>query len=226
MKKSPLARSRRTHSMFSGIVRNVSPVLSVTKDGVVLRVRVARPAKFPLVEGASVAVDGICSTVTKFGKNYFEVEYMPQTLSKTTAKTFARGTLVNLEPSLRYGDPVDGHFVQGHVEGVAKVAAVQTEGKTKKIALALPASLMRYVVALGSLTVNGVSLTVASKTKTTCTVALIPHTLSHTNLGALTRGTLVNVETDIMAALARGEQNEESPEFQKFTVRRRLTVNY
>jgi riboflavin synthase alpha subunit len=146
-------------------------------------------------------VDGICSTVVKAAPAFFEVEYVPETLARTTARSFEKGTLVNLERSLRWGDPIEGHIVQGHVEGRGIIAGILEMGKGRELTVALPAPLAKGTPLKGSLAVNGVSLTVARKRHRLVTLALIPYTLAHTNLGRLAVGDEVNIETD---ALARG----------------------
>ena len=160
--------------------------------------RIQKPSSWKLAKGQSVAVDGVCSTVASLGKNFFEVEYIPETLSKTTAGTFSRGASVNLERSMTPQSLLDGHIVLGHVDARAAVADVR-KGKDIQLHIAIPKSLVSYVVPQGSLAVNGVSLTVAALRGTVCTVALVPYTLRHTNLGALKRGDTVNIEVDILA---------------------------
>ena len=188
--------------MFTGIIQATSKVTATKKSGSVIAVRIKKPQKpavWKLALGQSISIDGICSTVTAQNKDEFEVEYMPETLLKTTAGSFARDALVNLERSLTLKDFVDGHVVQGHVDARAKIAAVVEEGTTRRITIELPKGLVRYVAALGSIAISGVSLTVARLSGTKATVALIPHTLSHTNLGMLKRRDLVNIEVDVMA---------------------------
>jgi riboflavin synthase len=185
--------------MFSGIIQNKSKVLSVTKRKDIVAVTVRLPKGWRFVIGQSVAIDGICSTVVTQKENSFSVEFMPETLRMTTAISFKKGDEVNLERSLRYGDFVDGHFVQGHVEGVGVVREVRHAGESTEITFSIPKQLVRYVAPKGSIAVNGVSLTVARLSKTTVTVALIPHTLGETNLGSITKGGKVNIETDMLA---------------------------
>jgi riboflavin synthase len=188
--------------MFTGIIQATSKVTVAKKAGTVVQVRITKPQKptaWKLALGQSISIDGICSTVTAQRKNEFEVEYMPETLLKTTAGSFEKDTLVNLERSLTLSDFIDGHVVQGHVDARAKVAAVEIEGNTRRITIELPKDLVRYVAALGSIAINGVSLTVARLSGTKATVALIPHTLTHTNLGQLKAGDRVNIEVDVMA---------------------------
>ena len=185
--------------MFTGIIQSKTTVASAKKEGSVIRVRIEKPRGWKLSIGQSVAVDGICSTVTTLPKGFFDVEYMPETLLKTTAGSFAQGSIVNLERSLTLNDYIDGHVVQGHVDARARVVEVIEEGTTRRITIEIPKSLSRYVAALGSIAINGVSLTVARLERGRATIALIPHTLAVTNLGSLKKGDMVNVEVDLIA---------------------------
>ncbi len=185
--------------MFTGIIQAKAKVTSAKKEGSVIQVRLEKPRDWKLVLGQSIAVDGICSTVTVLPKGFFEVEYMPETLLKTTAGSFGTGSIVNLERSLTLNDYIDGHVVQGHVDATARIAEVIEEETTRRITVELPKTLSRYVAALGSIAINGVSLTVARLSGTKATVALIPHTLAVTNLGSLKKSDYVNIEADLMA---------------------------
>ena len=124
---------------------------------------------------------------------------MPETLARTSLGRLEAGAAVNLEPALRAGDPLGGHIVQGHVDGVARVRGVEQEGDGCRIWLEAPAELLRYLVEKGSVALDGVSLTVAEVDDDGFAVALIPHTLAETTLGALERGDEVNLETDVLA---------------------------
>ncbi len=185
--------------MFTGIIQALVPIVSMTPHGACLLVRVKKPADWQLVLGQSITVDGVCSTVTKLGATYFEVEYMPETLKKSTAGSFEKNSLVNLERSLTLSDYVDGHLVAGHVDARGKVSAIKVAGETKEITISIPRELTKYVVTKGSIALNGISLTVMSIKGTAMTVALIPYTLAHTNLGLLKKGDLVNIEVDTVA---------------------------
>jgi len=185
--------------MFSGIIQSKAKVLSVVRRKDIVLVTIHRPKGWKFAIGQSVAIDGICSTVVAQPSESFSVEYMPETLRMTTAAFIKRGDEVNLERSLRYGDFVDGHFVQGHVDGVGTVKETRRRDESVEITLSIPKHLARYVALKGSIAVNGVSLTVAKVSRADITVALIPHTLSETNLGSISKGTKVNVETDILA---------------------------
>jgi len=145
--------------------------------------------------GDSVAVDGVCLTVVENGGGRLAFDVVPETLER--AKPFR--DRVNLEPALRAGEPLGGHYVQGHVDGVATVAAVRPEGDGARLAVAVPEGLRRYLVEKGSVAVDGVSLTVAALTAEGFEVALVPHTLAETTLGARRAGDPVNLEADVLA---------------------------
>ena len=185
--------------MFSGIVQEVSSVIGAERRGTSRIVHIKKPRTWRPKLGASIAVNGVCSTVRARGATYFEVEYMPETLDKTTAGTLKKGDRVNLERSLRMTEMMDGHFVQGHVDARGKVTAVRVRGASREVTIRAPKALMRLFVKKGSVTVNGVALTVTVMKGNTFSVALVSHTLKHTNLRELTVGDEVNIETDMIA---------------------------
>lgn len=184
--------------MFSGIIRTKGTVVKTGKSGV-LSVLIAKTAGFKVKKGESVSVNGICSTVTMTTGKGFGVEYMEETERKTTAAKWKKGDIVNLEQSLRVGDILGGHIVQGHVDGVGKIMRIESQGDSKVYTIKPPAPLMKYIAKKGSVALNGVSLTVAGRDRHTFQVALIPYTLRETNLGTLRGGDLANIETDIIA---------------------------
>jgi riboflavin synthase len=145
--------------------------------------------------GDSVAVDGVCLTVADTRNGTLEFDVMVETLSR--AKLF--GAHVNLEPALRAGDPLGGHYVQGHVDGVGTLRSVEPEGDGKRVWIDAEPGLLRYLVEKGSITVEGVSLTVAELDSDGFAVALVQHTLAATTLGGLAPGDKVNLETDVLA---------------------------
>ncbi|MCR4328434.1 MAG: riboflavin synthase [Patescibacteria group bacterium] len=186
--------------MFTGIIQATGRVIASVPAGGLLRVRITMPKSWRMAEGRSIAVDGICSTVTNMGAGWCEVEYMPETLRHTTAKYFKTGSVVNLERSLAMGDALDGHVVQGHVDGRGRVSGIRNDGAhSVVISIVISKLFEKYVALKGSITVNGVSLTVSEKRKNCFSVALIPYTLRATNLGAVRKGDEVNIETDILA---------------------------
>lgn len=189
--------------MFTGIVETTSPILSTLGRRGIRHVRIEKPARWRLSSGESIAVDGICSTVVAHRQRSFNVEYTPETLSKTTASFFVRNTKVNLERSLVYGGRIEGHLMQGHVDARARVVSILKKGRSRELAVSAPLTLMKSLTLHGSVAINGVSLTVARVRDTTFIAALIPHTIRHTNLGRLSVGDLVNVEVDRTTSLAR-----------------------
>ncbi len=148
--------------------------------------------------GASVAVSGVCLTVVERAGGRSEVELSPETVARTTLGELAAGRHVNLEPALRAGDSLGGHWVQGHVDGRTEVVGREPAGEHVIMRFALPRELAPYVVYKGSIAVDGVSLTVAERTRDQFAVALIPHTLGVTTLGELAPGDRVNLETDLL----------------------------
>lgn len=185
--------------MFTGIVQAVMPIVSVASAGECLRVRIKRPSGWKLAQGQSVAVDGVCSTVISLKPFFFEVEYMPETLAKTTVGSFQKNTLVNLERPLALRNLVDGGLVQGHADARGTIRSIGKDGKTQSIAVAVPKALEKYIASKGSVTINGVNLTITWVKKGTFGVALIPYTLTRTNLGSLKKGDAVNIEIDVIA---------------------------
>jgi riboflavin synthase len=149
--------------------------------------------------GASLAVSGVCLTVTEMGGDQVAVELSPETLARTSLGTLRGGDPVNLEPALRMGDPLGGHWVQGHVDGTAEVVDRRDLTDHRVLAFAIPSGLEPFLVEKGSVTVDGVSLTVSALRSDRFEVALIPHTLDVTTLGRLAPGDRVNLEVDVLA---------------------------
>jgi riboflavin synthase len=192
--------------MFTGIIQEVGTVeaVDVTADGSRIRVRAAVADE--LREGDSVSVSGVCLTAAASGEGSFDADVMNQTLSVTTLGGLEAGGRVNVEPALRAGDPLGGHLVQGHVDGTARVTSVSTDGFARRLTIALPEDVGRYVATRGSVAVDGVSLTVAALGPDGLEVSLIPETLERTTLGNLAPGDRVNLEADVVARyLQRGE---------------------
>ncbi len=178
--------------MFTGLVREVGNVASY--DGARLVVESATTAEL----GDSIAIDGVCLTVVAVEPGRLSFDVVPETVSRV--KEFAGR--VNVEPALRAGDPLGGHQVQGHVDGTGGVAAVVPEGDGVRMRIELGPELLRYCAEKGSITVDGVSLTVAALHEAGIEVALIPHTLAETTLSERVPGDLVNVEVDVLAKYA------------------------
>lgn len=185
--------------MFTGIIREIGSLkvkCRLNKGNVRFEISCGKlkPAQLE-----SVAVNGVCLTVVEKTAAGFTVDVVPETLSRTNLEKLRLGDFVNLEPSLRMGDKFDGHFVSGHIDGIAKILK---RGKIQHgigLTIELPKKLSAFIVEKGSIAINGVSLTVAQVRENAFTVALIPTTMKYTNLGKLKRGDLVNVEVDMIA---------------------------
>jgi riboflavin synthase len=187
--------------MFTGIVEETGTVTAATRRDDILTVRVAARATLPgLAVGGSIAVNGCCLTVVRRDAEAFECDLMGETLARTAFdQRLKPGALVNLERPMRADGRFDGHVVQGHVDGVGRVRALRRLGESAEIDIEPPAALERYLVEKGSVTVDGISLTVARLSPGTFTVALIPHTLDVTNLGVARPGDAVSLEVDVIA---------------------------
>jgi riboflavin synthase len=182
--------------MFTGLVREVGTVATMV-DG---RLTIEAPETAQGVRlGDSVAIDGVCLTVVACVDSTLSFDAVPETLARTALGTLDQGSRVNLEPALRAGDALGGHYVQGHVDGVGTVHSVVPEGEGRRMRFDAPAELLRYIVEKGSIAVQGTSLTVAAVDDGGFEVALIPHTLQATTLGTLEPEQTVNLETDVLA---------------------------
>jgi riboflavin synthase len=181
--------------MFSGIVEEIGVLTQIEPTGLVIK------SHLVLQDGEvkeSIAVDGICLTLTELGTDWFRVDTMPETLRRTRLGSLQVGAEVNLERSLAANGRIGGHMVQGHIEATASVLAIKEDGMAQYIEIELPDMLRPYVVSKGFIAINGVSLTVVECMQDRFSIALIPYTQQHTNLGRLQIGTLLNLETDII----------------------------
>jgi len=186
--------------MFTGLVEDIGRIAEVSRqpDAAVLEVE---PAALPTAEltlGESVAIDGVCLTVTEKGPSSFTVLAGAETLARTALGDRRAGDRVNLERALRMGDRLGGHLVQGHVDGVGEVIARSDEGANLVVGIRPPADLLRLIVVKGSISIDGISLTVNSVDSDGLSVALIPHTVSHTTLADRAVGDRVHVEVDMI----------------------------
>jgi len=182
--------------VFTGIVREVGRVESVERGGGGVRLRIRAPETAAGASvGDSVAVAGVCLTAVEAVDGVLAFDAVPETLRRSSLGGLEAGSTVNVEPSLRAGDQLGGHFVQGHVDGLGRVREVDAEG----LEIEAPAEVLRYCVEKGSIAVEGVSLTLAGLGEDAFSVALIPHTREATTLGTLRPGDSVNLETDVIA---------------------------
>jgi riboflavin synthase len=186
--------------VFTGIIRERGRVTSVERGETAIRLRLEAPQTAAQVAiGDSVAVNGVCLTAVAVEDGALAFDAVPETLRRSSLERLETGVEVNVEPALRVGEALGGHYVQGHVDGVGSVRSVTAEGDDVVVRVDTPAELLRYLVEKGSVTVEGVSLTVAAVDEHGFSVALIPHTLAETTLDALAAGDPVNLEVDVLA---------------------------
>jgi riboflavin synthase len=179
--------------VFTGLVHEVGTVVSF-EDG---RLRVE--SSIAAAIGDSVAIDGVCVTVVDGDRKTLAFDAVPETLARTTIRRLEPGAAVNLEPALRAGDALGGHYVQGHVDGVGRIRSVEPEGNGRRVWVDAPPEVLHFCVEKGSIAVDGVSLTVADLDGDGFAVALVPHTLTVTTLGDAAAGDEVNLESDVLA---------------------------
>ena len=186
--------------MFTGLIEEVGRVGDLHKVRGCQRLQIeARRVLEGLRLGDSIDIDGACHTVVELPAGGFVVESVEETLARTTLGERKPGDLVNLERSLRLEDRIGGHLVTGHVDGVGEVTRFDQNGESNILEVAPPAQLQRYIASKGSIAVNGISLTVVDVSGGAFTVAIIPHTLQHTNLSQVVAGGRVNLEVDLIA---------------------------
>lgn len=182
--------------MFTGIIKCTGKVIS-NEDG---SLKVHSPEIAPeLKKGGSISVDGVCLTAVEISGDTFTADYMPETAKKTIIKNYNPETLVNLELPMSAGGRFEGHIVTGHVDGTSEIDGIEEEGNSHILKIRIPSKLSKYIVKKGSITINGISLTVADINKDLMAVCIIPHTWEFTDLHDLNVGDRVNIETDILA---------------------------
>jgi riboflavin synthase len=197
--------------VFTGLVRTTGEIALWRRDAESVRATIACDLdERDIGVGASIACAGVCLTVVESQRGRFAVDVAFETLRCTTLGERAGGERLNLEPSLRVGDALGGHFVSGHVDGVATVRTIAPRGEAREIWIDAPSELLRYVAIKGSVALDGTSLTVNAVDRAGFMVGLVPHTLRATTLGALRVGARLNLEVDMLARyverlLARGE---------------------
>lgn len=186
--------------MFTGIVEEMGTVDSVVDLGDSLRLRIIAPiVTSDATHGASISVNGTCLTVVDHGEDWFDADVMKETLDRTSLKSLAPGARANLERAARLDGRLGGHIVQGHVDGIGRIARIEPSEHWTVVRVAIARELSRYLVEKGSVTVDGVSLTVVSVGDEEFSVSLIPTTLADTTLGLARVGAIVNIEVDVLA---------------------------
>lgn len=188
--------------MFTGLIAELGRVATIERNDAGARLRIDAGLAAELAPGDSVAVNGVCLTAVDPDDGGFAADVMNQTLELTTLGELEPGAPVNLEPALRASDRLGGHLVAGHVDATAAVSSVREDGIARRLRITLPEELARYVAGQGSITLDGVSLTVAALDGAEAEVSLIPETLARTTLGAAEPGRCVNLEVDLMARYA------------------------
>lgn len=187
--------------MFTGLVERKGTLARRSRRGPGYRLAIAAELG-ELVLGESISVSGACLTVVSFDGSGFEADVSLETTSKTTLGSLALGSAVNLERALKVGDRLGGHIVAGHVDAVAELVRIAPAGEAQRLSIAYPRELSRFIAPKGSITLDGVSLTVNAVTNTVLEVMVIPHTLSVTTLGDLKTGSAINLEVDTLARYA------------------------
>ena len=185
--------------MFTGLIQDLGRVESLDSGAEGARLRISTSLAPEIALGDSVAVNGVCLTATAVDETGFETEAMNQTLAVTSLAAIVAGSEVNLELAMQASDRLGGHIVQGHVDGVGEVVAIAQDGFARRVRIGLSPELLRYAVDKGSITLDGVSLTVASLGGSWVEVSLIPETLERTNFGRVAVTDKVNVESDVVA---------------------------
>jgi riboflavin synthase len=181
--------------MFTGIIETTGKVAKISDGRMTIKSAISKKLK----KGGSIAVDGACLTAVSLTENSFTADFMPETLRKTIISGYKTGHLVNLELSLTLNGRLEGHIVTGHVDGVGEIESIKSDSDSHILTIRLSEKLGRQIVEKGSVTVNGISLTVISSQDNKFTVGIIPHTWEQTNLHVLKKGDKVNIETDVLA---------------------------
>jgi riboflavin synthase len=199
--------------MFTGLIQQMGTIAALEDRSGTMRIRISAPGLASKInEGDSVAVSGVCLTALSRRTDSFEADLARETLTRTSLARLAPGRLVNLELPTPAGTPLGGHIVQGHVDGTGKLISLQpvTPGSGDRwLEIEIPEALTRYVVEKGSITIEGISLTVARIERTHVTIAIIPHSYAATNLHALSPGDPLNIEVDVLARYAEKFRQEK-----------------
>jgi riboflavin synthase len=186
--------------MFTGIIQDRGKILEIKKTKGKTRFKIfSKIIARWLKVGSSVSCNGVCLTVIKLNKDFFETEAILETLKRTNLGDLKKGDFINLEPSLRFGNELGGHFVLGHIDGTGKIASLKKEGDSLLMEIRPPKNILKFIAFKGSISCDGVSLTVAKLKKYSFIVALIPHTLKVTNLSKKKLGDRINLEVDMVA---------------------------
>ena len=197
--------------MFTGIIEERGEIIAIAHSTNISRLSFkAKKVLEDVKLGDSIAVNGVCLTVTEFGDDDFKADVMPETLKRTGFDKYAKGTLVNLERALRMGDRLGGHMVSGHIDGEAKLLKVDDLGDIRELTFELKDPHEGLMIPKGSIAIDGISLTIISVTERTFKVGIIPHTFDHTNLQKLKIGGRINLEFDMVGKYIKAQQPKQS----------------
>lgn len=185
--------------MFTGIIQKLGQVIDREEKAGDLKFTVKTNFELPIHLGESIAMDGVCLTVTAIKDDQVDVDVSVETVNKTTVADWHLGSTLNLEPAMTLNDPLGGHIVSGHVDAIGRCISRTASARSEVFVFEIPTDLQKFVVTKGSITINGVSLTVNAIVDNVLSVNLVPHTLSHTNLGQLKINDAVNIEVDTIA---------------------------
>jgi len=185
--------------MFTGIIEELARVKSIDKIDNFYTVQIASAFSDEINIGDSISVNGVCLTAKKIGDSFFEVDIIKETLDKSSLKTISNKSYVNLERSMKVSSRIDGHIVQGHVESVAEIVGLKSFDNQTNFTIEIDQNYLKYCIKKGSITLDGISLTIAEIKNNHITVAIIPHTLDNTTLNFKKIGDFVNLETDMFA---------------------------
>jgi riboflavin synthase len=185
--------------MFTGIIQQKGKIKEIKKSADITSMLVEYKKPMNLDEGDSLNLNGVCSTVTQLSDNSFKVEYMPETLEKTNISYLKENDKINIEPALKASDKLNGHLVTGHIDGTGKILDIKDEGSSKEFKISYSDELSKFIAFKGSITVEGISLTVSLLEDGAFSVSLIPYTLDNTTFGGKKKGDPVNLEVDIIS---------------------------
>ena len=201
--------------MFTGIITDIGTVLETQKESGVAERRIVIETSFDtqtIEIGSSIACSGVCLTVVEIGSNWVSFDVSTETISKSTIAFWNIGTSINLERSLSLGDELGGHLVSGHIDGIAELISATKVGSSVRLLFSSPRLLMKFIAVKGSISIDGVSLTVNEVVASTFCVNIIPHTLNVTTLGSIKPNTSVNLEVDLLARYVARQHEEEQYE--------------